>query len=129
MREGTSGNNNFFGRKLRLLLDNSGYEWSDLARHLGVSGKTVYAWMSGTKVPNVYTFREIAGFFKVPYICLLDDSDALPDCWQIADKLGLSEGTVELLMETARTMPGEAMDHLDDALYSMLESMTAAQED
>ena len=129
MREATSGNNNYFGQKLRLLLDNSGYEWGDLARALGVSVRTVYAWMSGTKVPNVYTFRDIAAFFKVPYNCLLDDSDDLPDCWQIADKLGLSEGTVELLMEAARTMPGEAMDHLDDALFSMLESLTAAQEE
>ena len=129
MREATSESNNYFGQKLRLLLDNSGYEWADLARALGVSVRTVYAWMSGTKVPNVYTFRDIAAFFKVPYNCLLDDSEDLPDCWQIADRLGLSEGTVERLMELAVSMPGEAMDHLDDALFSMLESLTAAQEE
>ena len=121
---------NVFGGRLSSLFESAGYRRERLARYLGVTVSVVRRWENGVSYPNVYQFRGIAAFFNLPYDWFLDSpaGGRLPETWELADRLGLSEGTVEHLMELAQNQPGEVLDALDDAVYALVSAVEAGQE-
>lgn len=91
--------------------------------------QTVRQWESGTAVPDVNQFREIASFFGLPYAWFLDGADGQPDAAVMAEKLGLHEDTVEELMELAEETSGPVLDAVDSAVAAVISAVWAAQED
>ena len=116
----------YFRRRLYGLFVITDYTRADLARAMCVSYNTVLQWENGEKVPDVYQFREIAAFFDMPYAWFLDGTDGLPGVEEIADRLGLSEGTVEALMEMADTAPEQVLDDMDDCLFQIVTVLRSA---
>lgn len=61
----------------------------------------VNRWLNGSSAPDVCQFRSIAHFFDLPYAWFLDGSNGFPSAAELADRLGLSKGTVEELLALA----------------------------
>ena len=118
-----------FSRRLRGLFTITDYQPAALAKRLGVGVQTVRQWESGTAVPDVNQFREIAAFFGLPYAWFLDGADGQPDAAVMAEKLGLHEDTVEELMELAEETSGPVLDAVDSAVAAVISAVWAAQED
>ena len=121
--------NTSFSRRLRGLFTITDYQPAALAKCLGVGVQTVRQWESGTAVPDVNQFREIASFFGLPYAWFLDGADGQPDAAVMAEKLGLHEDTVEELMELAEETSGPVLDAVDSAVAAVISAVWAAQED
>ena len=115
--------NDYFRRRLSGLLLLTDCLRVDLARHLRVPVQTVRDWESGEDIPNVYQFREIADFFGLPYAWFLDGKDATPNAAELAELLGLSESTVELLTDLEKTATPELLDAVDDAIFALVSSL------
>ena len=126
MNLNTNKTHDYFRRRLHGLFVITDYTRADLARAMCVPYNTVLQWESGEKVPDVYQFREIADFFDMPYAWFLDGTDGLPCVEEIADRLGLSEGTVEALMEMAETTPEQVLDDMDDCLFQIVTVLQSA---
>lgn len=120
--------NTSFSRRLRGLFTITDYQPAALAKRLGVGVQTVRQWESGTAVPDVYQFREIAAFFGLPYAWFLDGSDGQPDAAAMAEKLGLHEDTVKDLMDLAEDASGPVLDAVDSAVAAVISAVWAAQE-
>ena len=118
-----------FSRRLRGLFTITDYQPAALAERLGVGVQTIRQWESGTAVPDVNQFREIASFFGLPYAWFLDGADGQPDAAVMAEKLGLHEDTVEELMELAEETSGPVLDAVDSAVAAVISAVWAAQED
>lgn len=118
-----------FSRRLRGLFTITDYQPAALAKRLGVGVQTVRQWESGTAVPDVNQFREIASFFGLRYAWFLDGADGQPDAAVMAEKLGLHEDTVEELMELAEDTSGPVLDAVDSAVAAVISAVWAAQED
>ena len=115
--------NDYFRRRLSGLLLLTDCLRVDLARHLRVPVQTVRDWESGEDIPNVYQFREIADFFGLPYAWFLDGKDATPNAAELAELLGLSESTVELLTDLEKTATPELLDAVDDMIFALVSSL------
>ena len=115
--------NDYFRRRLSGLLLLTDCLRVDLARHLRVPVQTVRDWESGEDIPNVYQFREIADFFGLPYAWFLDGTDATPNAAELAELLGLSESTVELLTDLEKTATPELLDAVDDTIFALVSSL------
>ncbi len=120
--------NTSFNRRLRGLFTITDYQPAALAERLGVGVQTIRQWESGTAVPDVNQFREIAAFFGLPYAWFLDGADGQPDAAVMAEKLGLHEDTVEELMELAEDTSGPVLDAVDSAVAAVISAVWAAQE-
>ncbi|MBQ6207528.1 MAG: helix-turn-helix transcriptional regulator [Oscillospiraceae bacterium] len=123
-----------FALRLRALYAAAAYDRKELARIAGVSIPTVMQWEEGEKTPDLTQFKRVAAYFSLPCEFFLkadlpEFSDGLPMNWKIADALGLSEGTVERLKQLAESAPGEALDGLDDAIFSMTDALLASREE
>ena len=121
--------NTSFSRRLRGLFTITDYQPAALAKRLGVGVQTVRQWESGTAVPDVYQFREIAAFFSLPYAWFLDGTNGQADAAAMAEKLGLHEGTVEDLMELAEDASSPVLDAVDSAVAAAVSAVWAAWED
>ena len=126
MNLNTNKTHDYFRRRLHGLFVITDYTRADLARAMCVPYNTVLQWESGEKVPNVYQFREIADFFDMPYAWFLDGTDGLPGVEEIADRLGLSEGTVDALLEMEETAPEQVLDDMDDCLFQIVTVLQSA---
>ena len=115
--------NDYFRRRLCELLTLSDGLRVELARQLRVPVQTVRDWESGEDIPNVYQFREIADFFGLPYAWFLDGKDATPNAAELAELLGLSESTVELLTDLEKTATPELLDAVDDMIFALVSSL------
>lgn len=111
--------NDYFRRRLHDLLMLDENFRVGLARQLRVPVQTVRDWENGEDIPNVYQFREIADCFELPYAWFLDGTDGAPDTPELAELLGLSEGTVEALERLPATTPPEVMDAVDDTIFAL----------
>ena len=124
-----------FSLRFRALYNALPYDQRDLARKVGVTTATILKWEDGDAVPDLIQLKKIAQYFGLPCEYFLEDSlpaeEQKPQMadWQIADALGLSEGTVERLRELSASAPGDALDALDEAIYSMTEAMLASRAD
>ena len=123
-----------FSTRLRALYDAAPYDRKDLARKMGVSISTLLQWEDGDAVPDVIQLKKLAVYFGLPYEFFLEYLPPTPKedpmkNWEIADRLGLSESTVERLRELAEIAPGEALDNLDDAVFSLTETVLASRGD
>ena len=121
--------NTSFSRRLRGLFTITDYQPAALAKCLGVGVQTVRQWESGTAVPAVYQFREIAAFFGLPYAWFLDGANGQPGAAAIAEKLGLHEDTVEDLMDLAEDASAPVLDAVDSAVAAAISAVWAAWED
>ena len=123
-----------FALRLRALYAASAYDRKELTRTAGASISTVMRWEEGDETPNLTQFKRVAAYFGLPREFFLtpdipETSDALPEDWRIADALGLSEGTVERLKQLAESAPGDALDGLDEAIFSMTDALLASKEE
>ena len=117
-----------FSRRLRGLFTITDYQPAALAERLGVGVQTIRQWESGTAVPDVNQFREIAAFFGLPYAWFLDGADGQPDAAVMAEKLGLHEDTVKDLMVLAEDVSEPVLDAVDSAVAAVISAVWAAQE-
>ena len=122
-------NNNIFDCRLKGLMDTSGVERGELARHLGVSVPTVNRWLNGISTPNAYQLREIAHYFGMPYDWFLEDDGGVPNADDLAVKLGLSPETVEALLELAGSESEEVLTAVDDAVCAVIATINAVYDD
>ena len=117
-----------FMLRLRALYAAEAYDRRDLARKVGVSIATLLQWEEGKKVPDIRQLFALAAYFGLPYEFFLSDIPPVAQKkvtardWQIADRLGLSEGTVEKLTLLAEVAPGKVLDSVDDAIFSIVKS-------
>ena len=127
-----------FSERLHDLFVSMPYDRVDLSRRVGVPISTIMAWEDGEATPTEIQLRCVATYFGLPCEFFLEVSVSVPDKrteedplrnWQIADRLGLSECTVEKLEELAESAPGEVLNKLDDAIFSMAEAALAARGD
>ena len=121
--------NTSFSRRLCGLFTITDYQPAALAKRLGVGVQTVRQWESGTAVPDVNQFREIAAFFGLPYAWFLDGADGQPDAAVMAEKLGLHEDTVKDLMVLAEDVSEPVLDAVDSAVAAAVSAVWAAWED
>ena len=121
--------NTSFSRRLRGLFTITDYQPAALAKCLGVGVQTVRQWESGTAVPDVNQFREIAAFFGLPYAWFLDGAARQPDASVMAAALGLHEDTVEDLMDLAEDASDPVLDAVDSAVAAAISAVWAVWED
>ena len=114
-----------FDHRLRNLLTLSGISSAELAYNLGVAVPVVNRWLNGFAAPDVYQFRAVARFFGIPYEWFLDDN--LPNAMELAAWLGLSEDTVDGLLELVKGAQPEVLESVDEAIYAMGSAVHAAQ--
>ena len=124
-----SKNTKNFNKYLKNLLTVSGVSREDLASHLKVAVPVVNRWLNGASVPDVYQFRDIARFFGMPYEWFLDGEVRVPTAAEMAERLGLSEDTVEELLSLARTEGNILLNAVDDAVYAVTSTVNAVYED
>ena len=124
-----SKNTKNFNKYLKNLLTVSGVSREELASHLKVAVPVVNRWLNGASVPDVYQFRDIARYFGMPYEWFLDGDVRVPTAAEMAEKLRLSEDTVEELLSLARTEGNILMDAVDDAVYAVTSTVNAVYED
>jgi len=86
-----TGYNSPFPQKLRLLMDRTRVNQQTVAEYVGVSRQAVANWKDGKTIPDMYSFKKLAEFFKVSYSFLFCDKHNSSSL----DKLGLSDGTIE----------------------------------
>ena len=127
-----------FAERLRMLMDAQPYDRREMSRRVGVPISTIMKWEDGETVPDVIQLRCVATYFGLPCEFFLEVSVGTAEKareenpmrnWQIADRLGLSECTVERLEELAEEAPGEVLDKLDDSIFAMTEAALAARGD
>lgn len=118
----------YFNRSLQNLLTISGTDAAELAQSLGVELPEMNRWLHGSAAPDVYQLQEIAKRFGMPYSYFFESGQSLPNAPEVAAWLGLSEETVETLMEMADTEPKDVMEALDDAIFAMAAAVSAARE-
>ena len=119
---------NYFNRSLQNLLTISGTDAAELAQALNVELPEMNRWLNGSAAPDVYQLQEIAKHFGMPYSYFFESGQSQPHVPEMAAWLGLSEETVETLMEMADTEPDEVMEALDDAIFAMTSAVGAARE-
>ena len=124
-----SKNTKNFKKCLKNLLTVSGVSREELACRLKVTVPVVNRWLNGASVPNMYQFRDIARFFGMPYEWFLDGEVRAPSAAEMAERLGLSEDTVEVLLSLARTEGHILLDAVDDAVYAVTSTVNAVYED
>lgn len=56
-----------FPTRLRQLMDDAGASQQALADYVGVMRQAVAQWKDGKTIPDMYNFKRIAEFFKIPY--------------------------------------------------------------
>ena len=123
-----------FAARLHALYETVPYDQKDLARRVGVSISTLIQWEAGDKVPDVIQLKKMAVYFGLPCEFFLEfdpprrKEDPMKN-WEIADRLGLSESTVERLRELAENAPGDVLDKLDETIYSLTDTALAARGD
>ena len=112
----TDENKNYFlpfPTRLRQLMDNTGASQQALADYVGVTRQAVAQWKDGKTIPDMYNFKRIVEFFKVPYEYLLGDTDSkVYNNMALADILGLSDDAIETLQGIK-----EFSQHNDDTGY------------
>lgn len=87
-----------FPTRLRQLMDDTGASQQTLADYVGVTRQAVAQWKDGKTIPDMYNFKRIVEFFKVPYEYLLGDTDStVHENLALADSLGLSDDAIEVL--------------------------------
>jgi transcriptional regulator with XRE-family HTH domain len=87
-----------FPTRLRQLMDGTGASQQALADYVGVTRQAVAQWKDGKTIPDMYNFKRIAEFFKIPYEYLLGDTDSkVHENMALADSLGLSDDAIETL--------------------------------
>ena len=124
-----SKNTKNFNKCLKNLLTVSGVSREELASHLKVAVPVVNRWLNGASVPDVYQFRDIARYFGMPYEWFLDGEVRVPTAAEMAERLGLSEDTVEELLSLARTEGNILLNAVDDAVYAVTSTVNAVYED
>ena len=102
-----------FPTRLRQLMDDAGASQQALADYVGVMRQAVAQWKDGKTIPDMYNFKRIAEFFKIPYEYLLGDTDSkVHENMALADSLGLSDDAIETLEGIK-----EFSQHDDEAEY------------
>lgn len=87
-----------FPMRLRQLMDETDTSQQALADSVGVTRQAVAQWKDGKTIPDIYNFKRIAEFFKVPYEYLFGDTNSkVRENMTLADSLGLSDDAIEIL--------------------------------
>lgn len=87
-----------FPRRMRLLIDETRVSQQDIADYVGVSRQAVSQWKDGKTIPDMYNFKRIAEFFKVPPEYLYGETDSrVKENLALADSIGLSDKAIAKL--------------------------------
>lgn len=95
-------NNKIIGKRINAALALNNMKQKELAEKLGVKSNVVSYWCSGNRTPNAEQIIKISKLLKVSSDYLLGLSNVATsdkDLQFICDYLGLSEGTVKMLVE------------------------------
>ncbi|MDL2232362.1 helix-turn-helix transcriptional regulator [Ruminococcaceae bacterium OttesenSCG-928-L11] len=91
-----------FPKRLRQLMDEAGVNQQELADFVGVKRQTVAQWKDGKSTPDIYFFRRIAAFFRVPYEYLYGDTESrVAENLDLAERFGLSDKAIANLTAVA----------------------------
>jgi transcriptional regulator with XRE-family HTH domain len=87
---------------MRLLIDETRVSQQDIADYVGVSRQAVSQWKDGKTIPDMYNFKKIAEFFKVPMEYLYGETDSkIKEYLALADSIGLSDKAISKLQAWA----------------------------
>jgi len=87
-----------FPRRLRLLIDETRVSQQEIADYVGVTRQAVSHWKDGKTIPDCFSFKKIAEFFKVPLEYLYGDTESkIKENMALMESLGLSDDVVEKL--------------------------------
>ncbi|MCL2842378.1 MAG: helix-turn-helix domain-containing protein [Oscillospiraceae bacterium] len=87
-----------FPRRLRLLIDETRVSQQEIADYVGVTRQAVSHWKDGKTIPDCFSFKKIAEFFKVPLEYLYGDTDSkVRENMALTESLGLSDEVIEKL--------------------------------
>jgi len=87
-----------FPRRLRLLIDETRVSQQEIADHVGVTRQAVSHWKDGKTIPDCFSFKKLAEFFKVPLEYLYGDTESkVKENMALTESLGLSDEVIEKL--------------------------------
>lgn len=89
----------FFGKRLKKIRKKSGLSQETLAKELGISKSALSYYENGERVPDIIFLEKVAHYYNISLDYMLGFSDAMnPEKSSIVDKTGLSEETIDTLM-------------------------------
>jgi len=92
-----------FPRRLRLLIDETRVSQQEIADHVGVTRQAVSHWKDGKTIPDCFSFKKLAEFFKVPLEYLYGDTESkVRENQALVDSLGFSDFSVQKLQHWAK---------------------------
>jgi len=111
-----------FPRRLRLLIDETRVSQQEIADYVGVTRQAVSHWKDGKTIPDCFSFKKLAKFFKVPLEYLYGDTESkIKENMALTESLGLSDDVVEKLQLWADYPPLGASLRPADILTHIME--------
>ena len=111
-----------FPRRLRLLIDETRVSQQEIADYVGVTRQAVSHWKDGKTIPDCFSFKKIAEFFKVPLEFLYGDTESkVKENLALTESLGLSDDVIAKLQLWADYEPWGASLSLVDILSHLME--------
>lgn len=90
----------YFGKRLKEIRKKSGLSQETLAKELGVSKGALCYYENGERTPDIEFLEKVSVYYNIPANYFMGFTDAMnPKNSSIVDRTGLSEETVEILME------------------------------
>ena len=87
-----------FPQRLRLLIDETRVSQQEIADFVGVTRQAVSHWKDGKTIPDCFSFKKLAEFFKVPLEYLYGDTESkVRENMALTESLGLSDDVIEKL--------------------------------
>lgn len=87
-----------FPKRLRILIDETRVSQQEIADYVGVSRQAVAQWKDGKTIPDMYNFKKVAEFFKVPMEYLYGETDSrVKENLALSQSLGLSDRAIAKL--------------------------------
>jgi len=110
-----------FPRRMRLLIDETRVSQQEIADYVGVSRQAVSQWKDGKTIPDMYNFKKIAEFFKVPMEYLYGETDSkIKEYLALADSIGLSDKAIDKLQAWAKEKPSGLSFPLTEILSDII---------
>jgi len=92
-----------FPRRLRLLIDENRCSQQEIADFVGVTRQAESHWKDGKTIPDCFSFKKLAEFFKVPMEYLYGDTDSkVRENLALKESLGLSDQVIAKFQDWAQ---------------------------
>jgi len=111
-----------FPRRLRLLIDETRVSQQEIADFIGVTRQAVSQWKDGKTIPDCFSFKKIAEFFKVPLEYLYGNTESkIKENLALTESLGLSDGAIAKLQDWANPNKPQPRISLSEVLSRIME--------